>query len=249
MSDRGGEDNEERQTAKVAAIIADTHAAKQEDLARSDLFPWVLENQLYMPELARGVELNGRTPWTYQNFRTYFGQNDQAMHRANQMADAELQLHSYMVENSFIVRKVPVGELSQNRWAFRLAAVKILCKRKALAGGSSVWSPYSYTNHCDDNSSPFLWIHYPTGETRDIIDYDVDTCANHKRAVEAAMNAGEPIDFMICIMDFEDGRNVAVQHVFSKARVVDAWLETDEGDKQVAMYQIKVCPAEYTPGA
>ena len=250
MSDSGGEDDEERQHANIAAWIANKHAEEQEDLARSDLFPWVLENQLYMPGLARGIQLNGQAPWIYQNFRTYFGQSDRAMHRSNQMADTDLD--SYMVENSFIVRNAPVGEPSQNRWEFRLAAVKILCKRNALAGASPdehVWSPYSYTNHWDDDRSPFLWIHYPTGETRDIVNYDVDTCANHKRAVEAAMNADEPIDFMICVMDYEDGRNVAVQHVFSKARVVDAWRETDEGDKKVAMYQIKVCPADYNAPA
>ena len=264
MADGSEEDNEEQQHANIAAWIASQHAAAQAELARSDLLPWVVENQLYMPDLARGSELNVQAPWTYPNFRTYVGQsrteNDPDMHRTNQMADTDL--YGYMVENSFIVRKMPVGESTQNRWAFRLVAVKILCKRAAIVvkdvadteGRSSVrnvWSAYSYSNHWDDAAGHGrrLWVHYPTGETSRIIDYDTDTRANHRRAVEATMTAGDPIDFMICVMCAGEGRNAVVQHVFSKARVVDAWRETHDGTKTAAMYQIEVCPEAYAAAA
>lgn len=254
------DDNEDQQRANIAAWLAEEHAKKQAELVKSDLLPWVSANGLYMPDLARGIQINGQAPWIYQNFSTYFGQNDRKMHCANQMVNTDMKEPGYMVENSFIVRKMQVGEPCQNRWEFRLVAVKILCRRKALAAthseygadGSStewVWVPYSYTNRCEDGRNPCLWIHYPTGETPAIINYDVDTKTNHKKAVEAAMDAKELIDFMICVIDSDGDGNVAVQHVFSKALVVNAWRETDDGEKKVAMYQIKVCPEKYTHAA
>ena len=241
-------DDEERQMANVAAWVNDQYKA----MIKSDLKPWVVENDLHRPSLEQGCDWNRDVPWQYTNFQTHTTHEASGpMHTSNQMQTTERP--HYMVENSFLVRQCAVDE-TYTRWEFRLVGVKVLCKLTTVVEevkGKRVtrdaWIPFSYKNGWDkQDGNDRLWVHYPTGETSEILDYAIDTRTNHRAAVQAAMDAGQLLDFLICVMRVDAlGRATVAKHVYSKARIVNAWREVGSATRPVALYQIQVCPGEF----